>query len=60
MKKHWLWRIADFFYWLDYHWWRPATVANRIVDWLEVRGLCCEEHSENKSKFGLASRHYVV
>lgn len=39
-----LWKIANFLYWLDRHWWRPSSAADDIIDWMETRGLCCEKH----------------
>lgn len=43
-----LWRIAKFLYWLDRHWWKPASLGNSIVDFMETRGVCCERHAKGE------------
>lgn len=43
--KHFLgWKLARFFFWLDRFKFSPASIGNRICDWMEHNHVCCDRH----------------
>lgn len=55
-----LWTLAKSLYWLDRHWWRPSSAANDIIDWMEVRGLCCEKQWKEVSNNPMNALTYTL
>lgn len=44
-------RFAHWLYSTKYRWWLHANEwANRIIEALETRGLCCEKHANNRKQ----------